>query len=169
MPQLVRAALIQARCDTAADAPLPAIKQAMIEKHLALLDLAAKQGAKVTCLQELFYGPYFCAEQNPRWYELVERLPGGPTIARMQEIAKRHAMVMVVPVYEEEQTGVYYNTAAVLDADGTYLGKYRKTHIPHCLPGFWEKFYFRPGNLGYPVFETRYAKVGVYICYDRHF
>ena len=78
-------------------------------------------------------------------------------------------MVIVVPIYEEEQAGVYYNTAAVIDADGKYLGKYRKTHIPHCKPGFWEKFYFRPGNLGYPVFETAYAKVGVYICYDRHF
>jgi beta-ureidopropionase len=78
-------------------------------------------------------------------------------------------MVMVVPVYEEEQPGVYYNTAAVIDADGSYLGKYRKTHIPHCKPGFWEKFYFRPGNLGYPVFETARARIGVYICYDRHF
>jgi beta-ureidopropionase len=78
-------------------------------------------------------------------------------------------MAMVVPVYEEEATGVYYNTAAVLDADGSYLGKYRKNHIPHCLPAFWEKFYFKPGNLGYPVFKTRYATIGVYICYDRHF
>ena len=74
-----------------------------------------------------------------------------------------------MPIYEEEITGVYYNTAAVIDADGTYLGKYRKNHIPHVGPGFWEKFYFRPGNLGYPVFETRVGKVGVYICYDRHF
>jgi len=85
------------------------------------------------------------------------------------KLAKKHKMVMVVPVYEEEQAGIYYNTAAVIDADGKYLGKYRKTHIPHCKPGFWEKFYFRPGNLGYPVFETAFAKVGVYICYDRHF
>ncbi len=72
----------------------------------------------------------------------------------MQKLAKKHKMVMVVPIYEEEQAGVYYNTAAVIDADGKYLGKYRKTHIPHCKPGFWEKFYFKPGNLGYPVFET---------------
>src|SRR4026207_1876593 len=77
-------------------------------------------------------------------------------------------MAMVVPVYEEEAKGVYYNTAAVLDADGSYLGKYRKNHIPHCLPAFWEKFYFKPGNLGYPVFKTRYATIGVYICSDRH-
>ena len=87
----------------------------------------------------------------------------------MCELAKKHDIVLVVPVYEEDLTGVYYNTAAVIDAGGTYLGKFRKMHIPHCAPGFWEKFYFRPGNLGYPVFETRVGKVGVYICYDRHF
>ena len=87
----------------------------------------------------------------------------------MQEVAKQYSMVLVVPIYEEEQTGIYYNSAAVIDADGKYLGKYRKTHIPHCAPGFWEKFYFKPGNLGYPVFDTAVGKVGVYICYDRHF
>jgi N-carbamoylputrescine amidase len=87
----------------------------------------------------------------------------------MAEYAKKYNMVIIVPVYEYEQQGVYYNTAAVIDADGTYLGKYRKNHIPQCNPGFYEKFYFRPGNLGYPVFETAYARVGVYICYDRHF
>ena len=86
----------------------------------------------------------------------------------MQEYAKKYQMVMVVPIYEKEQPGELYNTAAVIDADGKYLGKYRKHHIPHTS-GFWEKFFFRPGNLGYPVFETAYAKVGVYICYDRHF
>ncbi len=87
----------------------------------------------------------------------------------MQELAAKHHMVIVVPVYEETMPGLYFNTAAVIDADGRYLGKYRKHHIPHCHPGFWEKFYFTPGDLGYPVFETKYAKVGVYICYDRHF
>jgi N-carbamoylputrescine amidase len=86
----------------------------------------------------------------------------------MQEYARKYKMVIIVPIYEREQAGVFYNTAAVIDADGSYLGKYRKHHIPH-LSGFWEKFFFRPGNLGYPVFETKYAKVGVYICYDRHF
>ena len=86
----------------------------------------------------------------------------------MQTYAKKYQMAMVVPVYEREQAGVYYNTAAVIDADGTYLGKYRKNHIPHTN-GFWEKFFFKPGNLGYPTFQTRYAKIGVYICYDRHF
>jgi N-carbamoylputrescine amidase len=87
----------------------------------------------------------------------------------MCELAKKHKMVLVVPMYEEELTGVYYNTAAVIDADGTFKGKFRKIHIPHCEPGFWEKFYFRPGNAGYPVFETKVGKIGVYICYDRHF
>ena len=78
-------------------------------------------------------------------------------------------MVLVVPVYEKDLTGVYYNTAAVYDADGSYLGKYRKHHIPHCAPGFWEKFFFKPGNLGYPVFQTAAGTIGVYISYDRHF
>jgi N-carbamoylputrescine amidase len=120
-------------------------------------------------LQELFQGPYVCAEQQPRWYDMVEHIPDGPTIQTMQGIAKTHGMVLVVPIYEEEITGVYYNAAAVIDADGKYLGKYRKHHIPHVGPGFWEKFYFRPGNLGYPVFNTAAGKLGVYICYDRHF
>ena len=93
-----------------------------------------------------------------------------PTVKRMQDLAKQTGMVLIVPMYEEDATasGIYYNTAAVIDADGKYLGKYRKTHIPH-VKGFWEKFYFRPGNMGYPVFETAVGKVGVYICYDRHF
>ena len=141
----------------------------MIDKHIALIAAAAKEGAQVVCLQELFYGPYFCAEQQARWYELTECVPDGPTTKLMAELARQHEIVLVVPVYEEDLTGVYYNTAAVIDADGRYLGKFRKMHIPHCAPGFWEKFYFRPGNLGYPVFETRVGKVGVYICYDRHF
>ena len=87
----------------------------------------------------------------------------------MQEAARQHRLALIVPVYEREQEGVYYNTAAVIAADGSYLGKYRKTHIPHVAPGFWEKFYFRPGNLGYPVFDVGVARIGVYICYDRHF
>jgi N-carbamoylputrescine amidase len=141
----------------------------MIDKHLKLIEQAARKKAKILCLQELFYGPYFCAEQNARWYELTERVPDGPTVQLMQKIAAKHEMVIVVPVYEEHMPGVYFNTAAVIDADGRYLGKYRKHHIPHCHPGFWEKFYFTPGDLGYPVFETKHARVGVYICYDRHF
>jgi N-carbamoylputrescine amidase len=87
----------------------------------------------------------------------------------MQKLAARHSMVIVVPIYEKEMTGLYYNTAAVIDADGKYLGKYRKHHIPQVAPGFWEKFYFTPGDTGYPTFQTKYARIGVYICYDRHF
>jgi N-carbamoylputrescine amidase len=139
-----------------------------VERQIALIHKAAEQGAQITCLQELATGPYFCQVQDPQFYEFAEPVPDGPTIKRMREVAKRHKMVLVVPVYELEQTGIYYNTAAVIDADGSYLGKYRKTHIPQ-VQGFWEKFYFRPGNMGYPVFETQYARVGVYICYDRHF
>jgi N-carbamoylputrescine amidase len=169
MARKVRCGLIQAANVLGPDAGLPAIKKAMIDKHVGLIGEAARKKVKILCLQELFYGPYFCAEQETRWYHLTEHVPDGPTVALVQKLAKKHGMVIVAPIYEEEQAGVYYNTAAVIDADGTYLGKYRKTHIPHCKPGFWEKFYFRPGNLGYPVFETAFAKVGVYICYDRHF
>jgi len=120
-------------------------------------------------MQELFCGPYFCAEQDRKWYGITEHIPNGPTTKLMQELAKKYDMAIIVPLYEVEITGVYYNTAAVIDNDGTYLGKFRKIHIPHVDPGFWEKYYFKPGNLGYPVFKTRYADVGVYICYDRHF
>jgi N-carbamoylputrescine amidase len=170
MARVVRCGLIQAsNVKSPAEASLAEIREAMVAKHLRLIDEAAAKGVQILCLQELFYGPYFAAEQDTRWYAFTERVPDGPTVRLMQEQARRHGMAMVVPVYEEEATGVYYNTAAVLDADGTFLGKYRKNHIPHCLPGFWEKFYFKPGNLGYPVFKTRFATIGVYICYDRHF
>ncbi len=170
MPRTVRCGLIQAQCEWSPEKfSLADIKKKMIAKHERLIADAAKKKVQILGLQELFYGPYFCAEQQTRWYELTERVPDGPTISLMQKLAKKHQMVLVVPVYEVEMTGVYFNTAAVIDADGRYLGKYRKHHIPHCHPGFWEKFYFTPGNAGYPVFQTRYARVGVYICYDRHF
>jgi N-carbamoylputrescine amidase len=169
MPRVVRCGLIQASNVKPPEAGLPAIKKSMMDKHRKLIEQAAKEKVKILCLQELFYGPYFCAEQETRWYELTEKVPDGPTTAEMQKLARKHKMAIVVPIYEEDQPGVYYNTAAMIDVDGKYLGKYRKTHIPHCKPGFWEKFYFRPGNLGYPVFETAFAKVGIYICYDRHF
>jgi N-carbamoylputrescine amidase len=169
MPRIVRGGLIQATLCEPATSSIEKIKKAMIDKHVAMIEQAAKQNVEVLCMQELFYGPYFCAEQKTKWYDLTEKVPDGPTIKLMQEVAKKHKMVLVVPVYEEELTGVYYNTAAVIDADGSYKGKFRKIHIPHCEPGFWEKFYFRPGNLGWPVFETKVGKVGVYICYDRHF
>jgi len=169
MSRIVRCGLIQAACTTPAEASLEKIKQESIEKHLEFIAQAARAGVKILCMQEIFTGPYFCAEQSTRWYGMVEKIPDGPTVRLMQETAKKYGMAIVVPIYEEEMTGVYYNTAAVIDADGAYLGKYRKHHIPHVAPGFWEKFYFKPGNLGYPVFKTQFAQVGVYICYDRHF
>jgi N-carbamoylputrescine amidase len=140
----------------------------MIEKHEKYTAEAAAQGARVMCFQELFYGPYFCQVQDAAFYSYAEAIPDGPTTKRFQELAAKHEMVLVLPMYEQEKPGLLYNTAAVIDADGSYLGKYRKTHIPQ-VKGFWEKFYFRPGNLGYPVFDTAVGKVGVYICYDRHF
>ena len=142
-------------------------KESMIVVHENYAREAAAQGAQVICFQELFYGPYFCQVQDKKFYEYAEAIPG-PTTERFQKLAKELRMVMVLPMYEEEQPGILYNTAAVIDADGTYLGKYRKQHIPH-VGGFWEKFYFRPGNGGYPVFDTAVGKIGVYICYDRHF
>jgi N-carbamoylputrescine amidase len=169
MSRIVRAGLIQASNVLGVNQPLEKIKKAMIEKHLKLIEQAAKKKVQVLCLQEIFYGPYFCAEQNTRWYELTEPVPDGPTIKLMQKLAGKYGMVIVVPIYEKEMTGLYYNTAGVIDADGKYLGKYRKHHIPQVAPGFWEKFYFTPGDTGYPTFQTKYARIGVYICYDRHF
>jgi len=169
MPRVVKGGLVQTKVTHEGSANPKDIAKAMTEKAITFIEQAAKKGVQVLCLQELYNGPYFCAEQTTRWYDITERIPDGPTTRLMMETAKRLGMVLVVPIYEMDQPGVYYNTAAVIDADGKYLGKYRKTHIPHCLPGFWEKFYFRPGNLGYPVFQTAVGKVGVYICYDRHF
>ncbi|TDI72566.1 MAG: acyltransferase [Bacteroidetes bacterium] len=167
--RIVKAALVQATLSESTDSPIDKIKSSMTDKTVALIEEAAQKGAQVLCTQELFNGPYFGAEQNPKWYEMVEQIPDGPTTKLMQDLAARHNMVLVFSLYEEDLPGLYYNTAAVIDADGSYLGKFRKIHIPHCHPGFWEKFYFRPGNLGYPVFDTAVGKVGVYICYDRHF
>jgi len=159
MATTIRAALVQATWT--------GDKESMIKAHEEYAREASAQGAQVVCFQELFYGPYFCQVQDAHWYTYAETVPG-PTTERFAALARELRMVMVLPVYEQEQPGVLYNTAAVIDADGTYLGKYRKTHIPH-VNGFWEKFYFRPGNLGYPVFDTAVGRVGVYICYDRHF
>ena len=168
MPRIVKSGLIQMSVPLSeGDGTIAEIKEAMINKHIPFIEEAASQGVQILCLQEIFSTPYFCPGQDSDWYAAAEPIPG-PTVERMQELARKHQMVMIVPIYEKEQPGVLYNTAAVIDADGTLLGKYRKHHIPHTS-GFWEKFFFRPGNLGYPVFETRYAKVGVYICYDRHF
>ncbi|MGA5179051.1 nitrilase-related carbon-nitrogen hydrolase [Streptomyces pseudogriseolus] len=160
MPNVVTAALVQATWtgDTAS----------MLAKHEEHAREAARRGAKVIGFQEVFNAPYFCQVQDTEHYRWAEEVPDGPTVRRMRDLARETGMVVVAPVFEVEQSGYYYNTAAVIDADGTYLGKYRKHHIPQ-VKGFWEKFYFRPGNLGWPVFDTAVGKVGVYICYDRHF
>ncbi len=168
MSQIVRCGLIQ--CSNPINdesVPVEKIQQAMLDKHIPFIEDAAKKGVQILGLQEIFNGPYFCPSQDKRWYEAAETIPG-PTTEIMQGYAKKHGMVMVVPLYEQEMRGVFYNTAAVIDADGKYLGKYRKQHIPQ-VSGFWEKYFFKPGNGGYPVFQTQFAKVGVYICYDRHF
>jgi len=167
MARNVTVGLIQSSTPFDPSWPVQKIKDSALERHLPLIDEAGKKGVQILGLQEIFNGPYFCPSQDAHWYDAAEAVPG-PTTERMQAYAKKYQMAMVVPVYEREQAGVYFNTAAVLDADGSYLGKYRKNHIPHTN-GFWEKYFFKPGNLGYPVFQTRFAKVGVYICYDRHF
>ena len=168
MSRVVRSGLIQVGNAISTDEPVEKIREAMIEKHVPFIEDAAAKGVKILCFQEVFNGPYFCPSQDTKWYGLAEECPGGPTIVAMQEYAKKYGMVMVLPIYERAMPGVYYNTAAVIDADGSYLGRYRKKHIPQ-VAGFWEKFFFKPGNEGYPVFDTAYGKIGVYICYDRHF
>ncbi|WP_017538590.1 MULTISPECIES: nitrilase-related carbon-nitrogen hydrolase [Nocardiopsis] len=160
MPQMVRAALVQTEWtgDTAS----------MTDAHERYAREAAAQGAQVIGFQEIFTGPYFCQVQQDAHFALAEQVPDGPTVARFSALARELGLVMVLPVFEREGPGWFYNTAAVVDADGTYLGKYRKHHIPQ-VKGFWEKYYFRPGNLGWPVFDTAAGRIGVYICYDRHF
>ena len=166
MARIVKAGLIQASIPTT-EGSVAEIRDAMMAKHLPLIEEAGQKGVQILSLQEIFNAPYFCPAQDPKWYAFAEAVPG-PTVEQLAPIARKYKMVIVVPVYEREIAGVYYNTAAVIDADGKYLGKYRKHHIPQTA-GFWEKYYFKPGNLGFPVFDTAYAKIGVYICYDRHF
>ncbi len=165
---MVRGGLIQMALKGDTSMSPAEIRDKMNAAHVPLIEEAGKKKVQVLCLQEVFNQPYFCPSQDAKWYGAAERIPDGPTTRLMQELAKKHAMVIVVPIYEEDITGVYYNTAAVIDADGKFLGKYRKTHIPQ-VAGFWEKFFFKPGSSGFPVFQTAYCKLGVYICYDRHF
>jgi beta-ureidopropionase len=168
MARIIKSGLIQMSLPkTEGQGTIAEIMQAMLDKHIPYIEKAGKQGVQILCLQEIFNTPYFCPGQDPIWYASAQPIPNATTDI-MQKLAKKYKMVIIVPIYEKEQSGVLYNTAVVIDADGTILGKYRKNHIPHTS-GFYEKFFFKPGNLGYPVFQTRYAKIGVYICYDRHF
>ncbi len=168
MSRIVKSGLIQMSLPmTEGEGTIKEIMDAMYDKHIPYIEEAGKKGVQILCLQEIFNTPYFCPGQDNKWYASAESIPG-PTTEKMQVLAKKHSMVIIVPIYEREKAGELYNTAAVIDADGTYLGKYRKNHIPQTS-GFWEKYFFKPGNLGYPIFETKYAKIGVYICYDRHF
>ncbi|MDK1017944.1 MAG: nitrilase-related carbon-nitrogen hydrolase [Actinomycetota bacterium] len=160
MSGTIRAALVQSAWTGAYDS--------MLDANIGYARQAADDGAEVLCFQEIFTGPYFCTVQDTSFYDLAESIPDGPTVTAMMRVAKETGMVLVVPIYERVDEGTFYNTAAVIDADGTLLGLYRKTHIPQ-VEGFWEKFYFRPGNLGYPIFDTAVGRIGVYICYDRHF
>jgi beta-ureidopropionase len=166
---MLRGGLIQMGLKASTELEPKAITKAMIDAHLPLIHKAGEAGVQVLCFQEVFCQPYFCPSQDSKWYDAAEPIPDGPTTKLMQELAAKYKMVIVVPIYESTDVqGVYYNTAAVIDADGSYLGKYRKTHIPQ-VQGFWEKFFFKPGASNYPVFKTKYVKLGVYICYDRHF
>lgn len=135
------------------------------DRTVSLIRDAAAQGAKVICLQELFLTPYFCQVENTDFFDLAEPIPG-PTTEMLCDLARELEVVLVASLFEKRARGLYHNTAAVIDADGTYLGKYRKMHIPED-PGFYEKFYFTPGDLGYRVWNTRYGKIGVLICWDQ--
>ena len=160
MSRIIRGALVQS--EWTGD------KESMLDKNIAHAREAASQGAQVLCFQEIFTSSYFCNVQDPQYYDEAEEIPSGPTVQKMMALARETEMVIVVPIYEKVDEGTFYNTSAVIDADGSFLGIYRKTHIPQ-VEGFWEKFYFKPGNLGYPIFDTAVGRIGVYICYDRHF
>ena len=126
---------------------------------------AAKNGAQIVCLQELFRSLYFCQEEDPRHFALAETIPG-PTTRRLAQAAKKLGVVIVASLFEKRAQGLYHNTAVVLDADGSIAGKYRKMHIPED-PRFYEKFYFAPGDLGFKAFDTRFGRIGVLVCWDQ--
>lgn len=136
-----------------------------LQKAERLIRQAAAEGGQIICLQELFMSPYFCRSVDESNFSLSEPVPG-PVTGRLAKLAKKYGIVLVIPVFERQAAGIYYNTAAVVDADGSYLGKYRKMHIPED-PGFLEKYYFTPGDIGYKVFNTRFGRLGTLICYDQ--
>jgi N-carbamoylputrescine amidase len=157
MSKNVKIGLVQLICESD-------VKQ-NIENHIRAVKKAAEGGAKIVVLQELFTSLYFCDVEDYKNFELAESIPG-PSTDVFGKLAKELNVVIVASLFEKRSAGLYHNTTAVLDADGTYLGKYRKMHIPDD-PGYFEKFYFTPGDLGYKVFETKYAKIGVLICWDQ--
>ena len=157
-PRSVQIGLVQMSCgaDVAANRT----------KAMVRIEEAAAKGAQVICLQELFTSLYFCDVENYDNFGLAEAIPDGPSVQALMPLAKRLGVVIVASLFEKRAAGLYHNTVAVIDADGSYLGKYRKMHIPDD-PGYYEKFYFTPGDTGYRIFETRYAKIGVLICWDQ--
>lgn len=157
MKQKISVGLVQMSCTSD--------KEKNLEKAIQKIRETAAGGAQIICLQELFTSLYFCDEENHENFTLAESIPG-PCTNRLGELAKELQVVLIASLFERRAPGIYHNTTAVLDADGVYLGKYRKMHIPDD-PGFYEKFYFTPGDLGYQVFKTRYATIGVLICWDQ--
>jgi N-carbamoylputrescine amidase len=154
---VVRLGLLQAQCS-----PDPA---ANLKKNLEMAERAAKQGAQIICTQELFRSQYFCQAEDHENFKLAEPIPG-PSTAAFQKLAKKHGVVIIASLFEKRASGVYHNTAAVIDADGKLLGIYRKMHIPDD-PLYYEKFYFTPGDLGFKAWQTKFGKVGVLVCWDQ--
>jgi len=138
---------------------------ANLKKTISLIERAATAGAKIICTQELYRSQYFCQSENHDYFKLAERIPG-PSTDAFQKLAKKHKVVIIASLFEKRASGVYHNTAAIIDADGSLMGIYRKMHIPDD-PLFYEKFYFTPGDLGFKAWQTRYGKIGVLICWDQ--
>ena len=155
--RIVKVGLIQAACS-----PDPATN---LEKTLAAVERAARSGAQIICTQELFRSQYFCQSEDYKYFELAEPIPG-PTTRAFQQLAKARQVIIIASLFEKRTSGLYHNTAAVIDADGSLLGVYRKMHIPDD-PLYYEKFYFTPGDLGFRAWQTRYGKIGVLICWDQ--
>ncbi|MBK5292401.1 MAG: carbon-nitrogen hydrolase [Acidobacteriia bacterium] len=156
-PDPFRIGLVQMSCSSGRSENL-----AKAEAHV---EEAARQGAQIICLQELFQSQYFCREENAAWFDLAETVPG-PTTAALSKVAAARKVVVVAPLFERRAAGLYHNSAAVIDADGALLGLYRKMHIPDD-PLYYEKFYFTPGDLGFRNFDTRYGRIAVLICWDQ--
>jgi N-carbamoylputrescine amidase len=157
MPSIIKVGLIQTACS--------ADPKANLKKTLEATERAAKQGAKIICTQELFRSQYFCQSEDHEHFKLAESIPG-PSAEAFQKIAKKHRAVIIASLFEKRAAGVYHNTAAIIDADGSLLGVYRKMHIPDD-PLYYEKFYFTPGDLGFRAWQTKYAKIGVLVCWDQ--